>query len=453
VKRLLLLLLVLAIPTPAQETLEQKAERLRRDFSRPAAEWDDTFVVSTFEKYLNLYLDLLWDPSFYPRVAVHLPKNRPKIRVLVAGEFRTPYMRSEEMIVPVECLRYLAAIGFLVGHDAYVEDHLINLPYPLLSGPYRSSAIIPLLQPLADSIDVEAFMALQPYLICPAKDTSCATVQNQAVVGLFLFAILHELSHEVLHHKVSEEGVNLEHELAADKNAHAVLSLFAEEFKALPDDLKKATRFAIEVAPVMFLEAESSRVGPVTAFSKQREDALIKTFPQNMQVDIALFIEPARSERNIEHLTIDWTEEPAVLLIDGVAVDTSEVRQKVLTLNGGRHTILGVRPDSISGVQVEIETGDKTVQVHLKFRPFSPADQRVIDEARKKRKWLEVLLQTTDGSLGPKDAVLALDHFEALHRLGLDKYIKVDDWTVIPKEDWAKVARWQRSREPLSSWY
>jgi hypothetical protein len=451
--RLLALILVLSIPAVAQDSLEQKTKQLQQDLSRPVAQWDDAFVISTFEKYLNIYLDLLWTPGIYNRAAAFLPKNRPKVRVLVAGEFRTPYMNKDEVVVPVECLRYLAAIGFLVGHDAYVQDHTIDLPYPLLSAPYRKSAIIPRLEPLAASVDVGAFMALQTYLICPPTDARCAAVQNPAVAGLFLFAILHELSHELLHHKTSEEGVNLANELAADKNATMVLSVVAEEFTNLPESLRKEVQFALAAGPVVFFEVECSRVGPMTAFSRQREEALLNWLPRDTRTDVRLFIEPDRSADNIQHVKIGWNEPPSLLLIDGIVVPAAEVSGKVLTLAGGKHTILGLRSDSIAWVQTGYESPEVTVPLQLAFKPFAPADEAIIGEARRKKQWLEVLLRTTDGNLQPKDAHLSLSHFEALHRLGLDQYIHVDDWNVLPRESWTKVSLWQQAMRPLSSWY
>jgi hypothetical protein len=150
---------------------------------------------------------------------------------------------------------------------------------------------------------------------------------------------------------------------------------------------------------------------------------------------------------------VDWNEVPDLLLIDGIAVPTKEVSGKLLTVTGGRHTILSLRSNSIAWAQTTSASHDVTVHAHLEFKPFPPADKTSIEGARQKRQWLEVLARTTDGNLQPRDPALSLIHFEALHRLELDHYIQVKDWNLLPKEDWAKVNHWQRSREPLSSWY
>jgi hypothetical protein len=81
--------------------------------------------------------------------------------------------------------------------------------------------------------------------------------------------------------------MNLAHELAAHKNANAVLSLFAAEFTGGPN--QERIRFAIEVGPVMFFEVQCSRVSSEGGFSKAREEALLNAFGPDTQADMALF--------------------------------------------------------------------------------------------------------------------------------------------------------------------
>ena len=447
------MVVILSLFATAQSSLEQKVQELRQDLSRPIVQWDDSFVVTTFQKYLNLYLDLLWEPDFHHKVAAYLPKKRPKIHIEVAGELRTPYIRKDEIVVPAEYLRYLAAIGALVGHDAYVEDHLIATQYPLLSGPYRTSAIIPLLQPLGVYLDVDGFMTLQTYLMCPQADARCGLVQNQATGAIFLFVILHELSHEVLHHAVSEEGVNLEHEIAADRNASVVLSLLAAEFKDFAPEINEELRFATEISPIVFLEVECSRAGSENTFLRARKEALLKTFPEDKQSDMELFIEPKRSSTNVDHMTVDWSDVPDLLLIDNVAVPIDEIAGREWIVTGEKHTLIALRSTSIAWAVSEPSTEGSAIHLHLIFKPFPPADRASIEDARAKRRWAEVLSRTTDGKLQPRDPTLTFYHFEALHKLSLDRYIKVQDWNVIPKEAWPKIEVWQHDAEPLSTWY
>ena len=447
------LFLALTLTAATQDGLEQKAQELRQDLSRPIVQWDDSFVMTVLERYLNLYLDLLWEPEFRHKVEGYLPKRRPKISVEVAGELRTPYIRKDEIVVSAEYLRYLVAIGTLLGHDAYVQDHSINTQYPLLSSAYRRSAIIPLLQPLGAYLDVDGFLSLQTYLICPQADALCGVVQNQAAVAMCLFVILHELSHEVLHHAVSEEGVNLDHEIAADKNATAVLSLMAEEFSGPTEEIKKELRVETEIAPIVFLEIERSRAGGENQFLEARKEALLRSFPADEQEEMELFIDPERSAANVDRMTVDWDDVPDLLLIDGVVVPIDQIAGKEWIVTGEKHTVIALRATSIAWAISSPPSESSVIHIHLAFKPFPSADKDAIEDARAKRQWTEVLSRTTDSKLQPKDQMLTFYHFEALHRLRLDRYIKVQDWSVVPKEEWPKIEVWQRNAEPLSSWH
>src|SRR5208283_3991299 len=100
-----LLLLLWSAPIRAQESLEEQASDLRKDFARPVAEWDDAFVQNTFQKYMNLYVQgILWDPAFHSEMKAHLPVKQNQIRVQVSLELRTPYVNENEIIIPVAYL-------------------------------------------------------------------------------------------------------------------------------------------------------------------------------------------------------------------------------------------------------------------------------------------------------------------------------------------------------------
>jgi hypothetical protein len=447
------LVVILSPPTIAQSDLENKAKELQKDFSKPIVEWDDSFVVTTFQRYLNLYLDLLWEPDVYPKVAAFLPARPPRIHVEVAGELRTPYVHNDEMVVPVEYIRYLGAIGSLLGHDVYVEDNFINIQFPLLSGPFRKSLIIPLLQPLSSYLDIEGFQTLQTYLMCPKSEADCATVQNQSETAMVLFAILHELSHEVLHHSVSEEGVNLDHEIAADKNASAVLSVLAQEFRDFPPDLKKEIQFVTEVSAVVFLDVEAARAETGDTFPEKRKDALLKRFSAVMQTEIEMFLAPEHSATNVEHVTVDWNEVPNILLIDGIVVPIADIEGKEWTVTAKTHTVIALRSGEIAGEVVSVRSEGSRTNVHLVFKPFPPVNRDSVEDALRRQQWLEALSYTTDEEFRPRDPALTYEHFEALHKLGLDGYIRVQDWNLIPKASWRNVQAWQNDSAPLSSWY
>lgn len=448
----IVLLLALTGAAIAQVDIEKEADQIKKRLSIPVAQWDDELVITTFQRYLDLYLDFLWSKDTHQKIKSYLPVDRPHVKVAVSGELRTPYERHDEIMVPVEYLRYLTAIGSLVGHDVYVQDNAIDVRYPLLSAPYRSSAIIPLLHPIAPYVtDVGNFMSVQTYLMCPGEDKSCALVQGQAVMGAVLFAVLHELSHVVLHHSV-EEGVNLNNEIAADKSAFHVLSLLADELQHFSPEIRKELRIAMRAVPPVVLEVESSREGDVGGFSMARKNALLTLLDKDTREALNVILEYKHSDANIQHVAIRWNEVPEMLLIDGIVVPVSDVADHVLSMNRSDHLIIALRKDAMASATVSFLPGSSPTQVQLTFAQFLPPDAAAIEQARSRRHWLEVLIRTTDSNLAPRNSAATMAHFEALHRLGLLSFIKVADWNLIPREDWGKVRVWQRQAEPLASW-
>src|SRR5258706_383273 len=110
-KTAIVLAMILWVGTAsAQDQLRDEVAGLKRDLSRPINEWTDKSVQETFQKFLNLSVQkILWDDEFYARVKNRLPARQPKIRVTIDLELRTPYIRGDEIVVPVSYLRYLSA--------------------------------------------------------------------------------------------------------------------------------------------------------------------------------------------------------------------------------------------------------------------------------------------------------------------------------------------------------
>src|ERR1700683_1466781 len=63
-----------------------------------------------------------------------------------------------------------------------------------------------------------------------------------------------------------------------------------------------------------------------------------------------------------------------------------------------------------------------------------------------------VVARTTNAYLQPTGPTLSTYHFEALHKLGLEEYIEVEDWYILPKTAWPKVRAWQQRSGPFSTW-
>jgi Zn-dependent peptidase ImmA (M78 family) len=453
-KTAILLAMMLCVGTAsAQDQLRDQIAGIKRDFSRPISEWTDEFVQETFQKFLNLSVQqILWDDEFHARVKDRLPARQPKVRVTIESELRTPYINGNEIVVPVSYVRYLYAIAMLVGHDVYVQDNYVRMGRPLLTTPFRESAILPILAPpIHNAVDVEAFNSMQAYLVCPPENQQCQVIQGQAVLAAILFTVLHELSHQFLHHVVSEEGVNVDQEIAADQNAYLVLLQMAGEFKDYKDEVQKEIKLTIELTPIVWLQVESSREGIANVVAAARERALLNHFSGDEREDIDDFIRPERTKENVQQLEIAARETPQRILIDGVEFRPDDVIGKKLTVASMKHTIVALRPGEIALAVSDTSDGDSKIQ--LMFQPFPTFDLVAVQNAQHQRKWSEVLFRTSNEKLQPRDPTVALAHWEALHRFGMDSCIIVADWNSIPSSKWERVLQWKRDGEPLASWY
>ena len=448
-----ILFLLLCTSAPAQTDLERKAEQLKALISRPPAEWNDAYVVKIAQLYLDLYLDMLWEPDLYRIAAPRLPPQRPNIVTYIAGELRTPIWSSGTTRIPVEYIAYLSSIGLLAGHDIFVDDQRIELPYPLLSAPFRSTRILPLLHPLGRYFDPEtpgAFASLQVYLTCPSTDADCRTVENMASIASVLFCILHELSHGVLKHPPSP-AYDLAKEIAADANAYELLTLVTSQFKSMPNGLRQLVSQAFFLTPLVWLEVEASRLSSpaVRATYQQREKILIQALPPDRRSRAEEFLEAGSTSQTISSWRIDWSETPDRIWIDGLAMDPRDLAGKTLTVCAQSHTVIAFRSGAIAIAKVSPDDSATA----LLFRPLPPlGSTSELEILKSQRKWTEILARTTDENLKPRQPAAAPYHWEALYHMGLSRLIRVEDWKSIPEPMWRRVQLWERLGQPLAAW-
>jgi hypothetical protein len=128
----------------------------------------------------------------------------------------------------------------------------------------------------------------------------------------------------------------------------------------------------------------------------------------------------------------------------------AEVAEKQLILTAEAHTIVGLRSDSLAVAR--LDSSSQTQSVRLVFRQFvnsSPSELELLQSARKP---VDILLRTTDGNLQPRKANVAVYHWNALHLLHFDSWIRVEDWSRVPANKRAEVQTWQRLGQFLISW-
>jgi hypothetical protein len=431
----------------AQNTSEQKARKLQQQLLKPQAQWDESYLVAVSKNSLGMLLDLLWDPQVHAKIGSRIPRQRPTLEVGLTGEVRTPRVNGSNIVIPLEYLNRLFSIGMLVGHDVYVSDNTVLQRAPLLSTPFRKSRLLPILDP--EYVDPVAFSVLRPYLICVQTDPNCVAVQNYGVLGLELFAILHELTHELpeLQPDAMTDKPSVKNEVAADKNAAALLKVVLAELGQLSPEAEKGVRFAFLAGPIVWLDLDA-RLHPDATVAKIRRDALLADLQPQDAAHIIELIRPQHSLNNIAHLRIRWKLRPSMIVIDGIGVAVGAVEGQVLTVASGVHTVVALAGNSIAFAAVS----NHDAVIDLSYLPFADASAAELDTLLEAGKWLELLARTADETLNMKSDVLSHYHFAALHGLGLDRFILVQDWGSLPESDWKKVEEWQRKALPLESW-
>jgi hypothetical protein len=435
----------------AQSSIEDRAAALKKALQTPSVNWDDTFVEKTYQSLVDMYVhDLLWDPDFRKKVGKRLPRYPPKVMVQATSELRTPYESGGAIVLPLSYMGFIGNISQLVGHDVYGSDNFIQTPRPLLSTPFRVSSVMPLLQPLYQYVDYKGFASIAPYVKCPTADADCAAVQGAAFTSLIAFLLIHEMTHEMRGDHVSAEGLNLEQELNADENAYAVVTMLSGEMKyGRSEDVNKSIQQVMRLAPILWLNVESSRKDLADVIAMERARSLMKTLAKEDKDELDELSDADLKQSSMLKLTITWDELPTTLMIDGIQTLPSVVVGRSLLVTPTSHVIVALR----AGALALVRTHSDRSRVSLAFKPLLPGDLEQIKRARTELDWAGVLLRTSDDSLKPKTSEVSPYHWEALHNLGLDCLIAIEDWNAIPVANRRSYQRWQLQGQVLTQWY
>jgi hypothetical protein len=217
-------------------------------------------------------------------------------------------------------------------------------------------------------------------------------------------------------------------------------------------EMQKELQLVYRTAPIAWLEVEASRQGLANVIAKARTKALLDQFAGEEREDIEDLVLPEHSAMNVLQVRIAGPL-PDRVWIDGLSFSPVEVIDKTLTMAAIKHSIIATAGSSVAVSFFGPYSDGQVASVQLQFRISPSPNVEKVEEARKGRKWLEVVAATTDENLQPRNAAIALYHWEALHRLGWDSSIVVKDWNWIPAEDWQRLLDWQRKGQPLASWY
>ncbi|HEY2090379.1 MAG TPA: hypothetical protein VGJ81_00690 [Thermoanaerobaculia bacterium] len=337
-------------------------------------------------------------------------------------------------------------LGFVLGHDVFVDNgDEFPVPTSLLTRPYVTTNLIPLLSPL----DVSVFYRVaQTLLKCPSSYAKCAEPQGAAtIVGVIGFVIAHEMSHEILGHGESVSRSQAE-ELAADERAWHILMRIAPDVAADDEDsLNYRVRVGIAAGPRVFLRWLLDRT--TSDALKEQYDARLSAFtdglPDSLGATVFVLTDPAIPNAQVRRVVIRWSETPGALFINGVPVRPEEIEGKQVTL--AVDTQIFARSQSGFAYAKVAKEGELPPLVFVS--PVAGVTTTELNQLRRQRKWFEIILRTANNDLRPRRSSDAGRLHDALRRVAMARAINPADAADVDRR---LAALWRRDSEPLESW-
>jgi len=444
------LLLVFVAPTLSQ-TLLERAKELQKVPGNSGSSFDEWG-----RRYVDFLTALIWDDEF-KSIRPRLPARRPAVVVRPLDDssegFESAHAGVDSIDFPASYLGHLFLISEVLGHDIAVKEGPLSIRRnPLLAAPFSNETLFPLLMPLDRSpFTFSTFEANQQFLIGTYADPRCEEQIGISGIALTLFVLTHEMSHIRYSHRVSRQGEHPRaNEILADQNAFMILQ---ELRNTLIPDAKNPLRKAFTVAPIMWLTIEAGRTSGVGHDDMTvRRDALLKLISQQERDEVTEMLEPDRSDLKLGRLQLTWSQLPKHLFLDGLAVDPSDLNDKVLLVASGEHIAIGTMVGRICYASAVVE-GDVVETLPLSCVELHDGEVSELERLEKARAWFELLVLTSNDELAPKRPDLAYFHGEALHWLKCGRRIPASDWTVLSSSQQRRMKLWQHMGVPLGSWY
>jgi hypothetical protein len=449
---LLAALLACALPAHAQDEADPRLRRLAEinaiaPESRTIAQIEEIVLLSS-ALLLEHLVEALPEPDRAKLAGLHAV-----IRPVDGG---SPILiQGKEIRISEDYLGSLFLLTTLLTHDlsvTYCEP--FETSNPLLEQPFAVSALAPQMSPLRNYLDSPFIMDLVPLLSCPPSDTFCSDLRIPAFTVILSFAFHHEMAHVLLGHgNRTADRPLLEEELAADAAAWPLTQRMLAEFRTEDARFDHAVRMAFLAGPILPLQYELfGEEGQETPGIARRRDALLALIPEDQREEVVELVLPQRSARNVGRLTLHWEQFPRRLWIDGVEIPPAEVKEKELLVASGRHRIFAWSDEGIAYESVRVGGARRTVA--LKFRQVAetPVPLEKLQSLQREHRWLDLLLQTSDASLKPREKEMRMLHAEALRFMGLADLIEIPQDGLLEREQ-QTLRRWKMSGAPLLFWW
>jgi hypothetical protein len=361
-------------------------------------------------------------------------------------------VESGHIVVSLDTIFDLMIPGAILGHDIAVETRGFSAAPTVAYQPINSSAIIPLVESLYTWAQFGT-AAIQ----CSNNNSTtrvCGLQQASAMlVGMLGFVLAHEASHILLKHR----DTTIEQELAADREATAILHRLLKTMKASRDDEIDLPLIVESSPPLMMMYLRSrSRAqelasdDPAGSPYTRRYEQLISLVPEDDRYDVESLLEPESIDGGFGELTIAADLAVDALYIDGVRYASAEMRGGTHRLRAGGHVVFATRGESIAYERVYIGA-ERRRTLSIDVRHPVTSRREIVATLARDRKWLDVLMNT-GGVSGAHTADTALDHYRALSRLGLGRFIPSAPDDLATDAEIRTVEGWRQASLPLGAW-
>ncbi len=400
-------------------------------------------LAGGFEKALPSVITLVWAQLTRDRPAASF-KGQPKYRVVDGPITTAPVLDGDTVVITKSYLIGIELLGSTLAHDVYTQEFGT---FPSVD--QNTPAILKQAQLLSQwpvSIDTVQQLSVQPAsVICADAETTCGNVTVAGMALTTMFVLGHELAH--LYNGDADGPRQLTTEMRADDAAIGALEAIRAQLVdgTGTGSYARAVGTMAWVAPLMILDFQRS-----SAESDAADDEILerrRRIQDRMSADqrqaIALYMPPTKGALQTIHIDsaigVDW------IAVDGVDLDPKAVVARDLKLRRSEHVVAAGAAGAIAYGHVA-EDADTSV-VPLVFHSLRPADDRAeIVQLLNRGQWLEALTRTADRYLQPRNDGVALLHWKALHRLGLNEIaVNLPDVGDPTAEDVKKVEAYGKS--------
>ena len=359
--------------------------------------------------------------------------------------------------VPLQFFVQASAVSLMVGHDAALAGGSgMTSPAPLLFQPFAQGRLLSLIPDAGNLFDGEsdgelavAQMAMMG--TCNPQALECMKAQLISLGCTVIFVVGHEVGH--LHNRDALRrggAYPVEEELAADAQGLETLKHYLRNLQSSGQATSDIESTACLASPVAYFELNSRRSSAeqVKADYIRRRDALIDALGASKE-SVASLVEPDTELSGIGSMKVTWAAMPSLVLLDGVAVDRGQLQGLQLTV--GRHRLVAVGNEGVGVAEVRV-SHRRVVSVQLDLRAFGTVVPAALASLMKAKKWADILVATSDGSLRPRNASVAFAHWSALRGLGLAAWIDPRDLGEVSAAESRRARSWRASGGPLDSW-